>query len=160
MSIPRATRSDKPGYGDHSSTYWSPGWNYERYSNADKEELATIPEEEIAKIQNGMIEVLGEDGMDRWAEYQFEIWQKKQKVSEQSPGDVFIMEGLPPDFVKIWQTCYKGQKWGFVAYRTACYDDEQLFLQFKDRWDQMLEVSFQRFVDKPGVEEARAKFEI
>lgn len=150
---PRGKSNKKPpDYGDHSSTYWTPGWNYRRFSKANHDELDSLPEEELLKIQAGMREALGEDGVTRWSNIQFEEEMKK------NPDYRDPLLDIPPNFVSQWRKRYLGQEWGFVAFRTACYDDEDQWRRFKKQWDEKLERFFDFFEGAPGVEEAKAKF--
>ncbi|KLU81125.1 hypothetical protein MAPG_00220 [Magnaporthiopsis poae ATCC 64411] len=59
-------------YGDHSSSYWAPGWNYNRYSNATTDDILSLPPGELLKMQAGLRDVLGEQGVAAMARHNFE----------------------------------------------------------------------------------------
>lgn len=61
-----------PSYGDHSSSYWPPGWNYNRYSNATTDDILSLPPGELLKMQAGLRDVLGEQGVAAMARHNFE----------------------------------------------------------------------------------------
>jgi hypothetical protein len=50
-------------YTDAASTYWPPGWNFQRYAHATPADNASLSDEERAKMQAGFREALGEDGV-------------------------------------------------------------------------------------------------
>jgi hypothetical protein len=78
---PPTTAQKGANYGDHSSTYWTSGWNFDRYSKATITELLALPEDELAKMQAGLREGLGgEDGMAALAEYLFQQEQEREKA--------------------------------------------------------------------------------
>ncbi|KAL8282892.1 hypothetical protein RB597_010243 [Gaeumannomyces tritici] len=60
-----------PSYGDHSSSYWAPGWNYQRYSNATTEDILGLAPGELLKMQAGLRDVLGEQGVVAMARHNF-----------------------------------------------------------------------------------------
>ena len=150
---PKSSRR-KVEYGDDSSTYWAPGWDYERFSKATAEDIASVPEDEMEKMRAGMREALGEDGFDKWSCFMFE---QEQKATGQVP---VITQQRPPAYVERYEKAYKGTKWGFVAFRTACYDDEKRWQQFMAKWNAILKLPFQCHEGRPGVAEAKADCEV
>lgn len=100
---PKSSRR-KVEYGDDSSTYWAPGWDYERLSKATAEDIASVPEDEMEKMRAGMREALGEDGFDKWSCFMFE---QEQIATGQVPD---ITQQRPPAYVERYEKAYKGTK--------------------------------------------------
>lgn len=67
---------------------------------------------------------------------------------------------FPPDFVATCREIVKEGLWGFVAVRSACYDDEEKWAKFKDKWQEVVNLGFRRNDGEEGLEDAESKFEI
>lgn len=177
-------------YSDASSSYWAPGWNFERWVHADENDLATLPEDELIKIQDGLRDVLGDDGMTKLSRYIFDLEQEQKQQQEDNKkrkleGDVKEPTSAsraedsktpafsPPNWLRIWRKHFNGQEWGFVAFRAACYsgsdDDEDRWARFKAEVRRIVELPFERAIAQAKEEgsvipddfnEARAKFTI
>ncbi|KAJ0346171.1 hypothetical protein COL154_002640 [Colletotrichum chrysophilum] len=153
-----------PVYSDASSSCWPPGWNYDRYRHATHADIAELPEGELLKMQVGLRDVLGEDGVERLAMHVYEEQQRQSgaDAKESVPGY------FPPNWLKHWSERHKGQTWGVVAFRTASYDDSHRWEAFTKEVDRIIEIPFQRAVDEGNVpdestgsiKEARSQFEI
>lgn len=148
---------DIPAYGDSSSTYWSPDWNYERFHKFDLQDIMTLsdPDVEHEKMKAGMREALGEDGYAKWMEHRF---GPENRAREKEMAALFADQ--PPDYAVDVRMHAEGGKWGFVAMRTACYDDEQKWQQFKKRLEKILNIQFSKDKSRPGVDAARDTFEL
>lgn len=177
-------------YSDASSSYWAPGWNFERWVHADENDLATLPEDELVKIQDGLRDVLGDAGMTKLSRYMFDLEQKQKQQQEDKKkrtleGDVKgpttsssaeyaqTPTFSPPNWLRIWRRHFNGQQWGFVAFRAACHggsdDDEQRWARFKAQVQRIVELPFERAIARAKEEgsiipddfnEARAQFTI
>lgn len=155
-------------YSDASSSYWAPGWNFERWVHADENELATLAEDELVKIQDGLRDVLGEAGMSKLSRYMFDL-EQKEKQQQQEDNKKRTLEGdvkgppasssaedaqtpvfSPPNWLRIWRRHFNGQQWGFVVFRAACYDgsddDEQRWAKFKAQVQRSVELPFERAI--------------
>ncbi|KAF4917722.1 hypothetical protein CGCVW01_v009594 [Colletotrichum viniferum] len=152
-----------PLYSDASSSYWPPGWNYDRYRHATHADIAELPEGELLKMQAGLRDVLGEDGVGRLAMHVYEEQQQSSADSRES-----VPEYFPPNWLKHWNKRHRGQTWGVVAFRTASYDDPQRWEAFVKEVGTTVDIPFQRAVEEGNIpeesmeyiEEARSKFEI
>lgn len=133
-------------YSDASSTYWPPGWNWERHVAMD-DGFLKLPEDEQDKLRNGFREALGEDGVDQMASYLFSIEQGREEQA-------LIDSGAPPpdfrepDFIKTWRKRHEGQPFGFVAFKTTLYDDDEKWETFKKNVDDILNVPFDNIVQR------------
>ena len=61
-------------YTNAASTYWPPGWNFQRYAYATPADNAALSDKERAKMQAGFHEALGEDGVVEMARV---VWQEQ-----------------------------------------------------------------------------------
>ncbi|KAF4828209.1 hypothetical protein CGCTS75_v007563 [Colletotrichum tropicale] len=153
-----------PVYSDASSSYWPPGWNYDRYRHATHADIAELPEGELLKMQAGLRDVLGQEGVERLAMHMYEEQQWKLGADSKES----VPEYFPPNWLKHWIKRHEGQTWGVVAFRTASYDDPERWEAFGKEVDRIIEIPFQRAVEEGSVpeesmesiEEARSKFEI
>ncbi|KAG6356478.1 hypothetical protein INS49_015866 [Diaporthe citri] len=163
-------------YSDASSSYWAPGWNFERWVRADEEDLATLPEDELVKIQDGLRDILGDAGMSKLSRYMFDL-EQQQEEQQQEDNKKRTLEGdfkgpptsssaennqtpafLPPNWLRIWRKHFNGQQWGFVVFRAACYggsdDDEQRWARFKEQVQRIVELPFERAISQAKEEGA------
>ncbi|KAI8185156.1 hypothetical protein K4K51_011943 [Colletotrichum sp. SAR 10_75] len=153
-----------PVYSDASSSYWPPGWNYDRYRHATHADIAELPEEELLKMQAGLRDVLGEDGVERLAMHVYEEQQRQSGADAKES----VPEYFPPNWLKHWSERHKGQTWGVVAFRTAGDDDAERWDAFTKEVDSIIGIPFQRAIEECNVpeksmgsiKEARSKFEI
>ncbi|PHH92850.1 hypothetical protein CDD83_4272 [Cordyceps sp. RAO-2017] len=151
-------------FSDASSSYWPDGWDWARYSNPEAD-YSLLPDEELAKLRAGLLEVLGDEGLARMSIHlrQKERLWEDQKLREQGvPPPAYN----PPDFLKRWEERHRGRPWGFVAFRTALYGDDERWAEFERRLRPILHVAFDRVVEAhrgheyPAVAEARSSFEL
>lgn len=172
-------------YSDASSSYWAPGWDFKRWIHADEDDLATLPQSELVRMQDGLRDVLGDAGMDRLSQYMFDLEQaEKHKKRTPEDGvngpagasqveDAQAPTFLPPNWLRIWRRHFKGQQWGFVVFRAACNtggdDEERRWSEFKAQVQRIVELPFERAISRARDEgsvipddfhEARARFTI
>jgi hypothetical protein len=162
---PKDNAPPNPDYSDASSSYWPLGWNFEKLSRATAEDHASLSKGELEKMQAGLREVLGESGVGALAMHLFREEQKRAKktgiTAEPTSADP-IKPALAPGWLRDWRRRHHGQKWGFVAFRTAFYDDEEGWEGYKRRLEGIVSIAFDREEGK-GLEdwaEAKANFEL
>ncbi|KAJ1325859.1 hypothetical protein MN608_09057 [Microdochium nivale] len=122
-------------YSDASSSYWPPGWDFARFARATAEDNASLSDEERAKMQAGLRDVLGQDGLGElarvvWQE-QLRIMKEEQKKKKQQEKEAAAetaqqqqqsvvsapkVSSRPPEWLKSWKKYYRDQPWGFVAF--------------------------------------------
>ncbi|RYP22651.1 hypothetical protein DL765_001501 [Monosporascus sp. GIB2] len=183
MAAPRQDNRVPPpssllsAYSDASSSYWPPGWSFDRYANATAEDSAALSDDERAKMQAGFRDVLGEDGV---AEMARAVWQEQLRV-EKLEGAAssssllsFAAQGQrrrpppPPGWLKTWRKRYQGQPWGFVAFRTAAAaattatssDVEEFQARVREIVEIPLDAALEQGQPADEVAEARSTFEI
>lgn len=154
-----------PLYSDASSSYWPPGWNFEKFSCATAEDCASLPEGELENMQAGLRDVLGESGVGVLAMHLFREQQKRAKetgvTSNLTPAEP-AKPALAPNWLRDWRRRHRGQKWGFVAFRTALYGEEEVWEGYKRRLDEIVSIAFDREEGK-GLEdwaEGKDNFEL
>ena len=149
-------------YSDATGSYWAPGWNWARWSHPELDFGDTDPEE-IEKMRLGLLEVLGEDEfekMNKHLDKKNTIWRDRKMVAEGVPPPEYSR----PDFIKRWKEYHGGGEVGFVAFRTALYDDEAKWNKYKERVTRFLSLPFDsvvrwhRWHSYPEITEARQKF--
>lgn len=162
---PAAQTQRKPEeepYSDATSSYWAPGWNWARWSHPELNFDDTAPEE-IEKMRLGLLDVLGEvefEKMNKHLHKKNTIWLDRKMVAEGAPPPEYSR----PGFIKRWKEHHGGGEVGFVAFRTALYDDEAKWNKYKERVTRFLSLPFDsvvrwhRWHEYPEVAEARQKF--
>ncbi|QPG96537.1 hypothetical protein C2857_004490 [Epichloe festucae Fl1] len=134
----------KEPYSDASSSYWPEGWGWERYSHPD-EDATSLSEEEQEKIRNGFRDVLGKDGFNKMMDYMFEK-EMAYREKEQDLANAPPPEYKAPDFLRHWRLSYNSGPWGFYAFRTALYGQDDKWEEFKTRLDRLVNIPFDQAV--------------
>ncbi|KAK8016745.1 hypothetical protein PG993_014934 [Apiospora rasikravindrae] len=151
-------------YTDAASTYWPPGWDFQRYARATPADNAALSDEERAKMQAGFREALGDDGVMEMARV---VWQEQlRRMKLEKDG----LRHLPPDWLKTWRKRAggAGAAWGFVAFCTSgavANMPESDVAEFRARAREMAEIPMQAALEEEGqpadeIAEARRSFEI
>lgn len=69
------------------------------------------------------------------------------------------LEDMPPEFhapfLDTLKRYFPEQQWGWVAFRTCCYEDEQRWSLFIVRFNMIVNREFRQFEHVPGVAEAK-----
>ncbi|KAF7676689.1 hypothetical protein GT037_004901 [Alternaria burnsii] len=173
-------------YTDAASTYWPPGWNFQRYALATSADNAALSDEERAKMQAGFREALGDDGVMEMARV---VWQEQlrlMKLEKESSSAATVSSSSsaqkqqqqqkrppppPPDWLKTWRKRAGGDgggTWGFVAFCTSsaiAAMPESDVAKFHTRVREMAEIPIQKALEEEGqpaneIAEARRSFEI
>ncbi|KAK7999410.1 hypothetical protein PG990_012010 [Apiospora arundinis] len=160
-------------YTDASSSYWPPGWNFDRFAHATAEDDATLSAEERSKMQAGFRDALGEDGVQELARV---VWQEQRRLKKLEDTAKATTTSLPsssaqrrptsPDWLKTWRKRYSGEAWGFVAFCTpaATTMAGSEVDEFRDRVRKIVEIPFDVAVEQglpaDEIAEARRLFEI
>ncbi|KAK3179276.1 hypothetical protein K4F52_009247 [Lecanicillium sp. MT-2017a] len=144
MPLQSTVEMNKEPYSDASSSYWPKGWGWERYSHPD-EDATSLSEEEQEKIRNGFRDILGKDGFNKMMDYIFEK-EMAQREKERDLANAPPLEHRAPDFLRHWRQNYKCGHWGFYAFRTALYGQDDKWEEFKARFDRLVNIPFERVV--------------
>ncbi|KAK6829737.1 hypothetical protein PG987_010321 [Apiospora arundinis] len=160
-------------YTDASSSYWPPGWNFDRFAHATAEDDATLSAEERSKMQAGFRDALGEDGVQEMARV---VWQGQRRLKKLEDTAKATTTFLPypsaqrqptsPDWLKTWRKRYSGEAWGFVAFCTpaATTMAGSEVDEFRDRVRKIVEIPFDVALEQglpaDEIAEARRLFEI
>ncbi|KAI0096716.1 hypothetical protein GGR51DRAFT_542853 [Nemania sp. FL0031] len=70
-------------------------------------------------------------------------------VSDTHKPRKFMAQTTPvaPDWLRQWTRRHRDQTWGFVAVKTASYDDAERWNEFKARIRNIIEIPFERDID-------------
>ncbi|CAN9195663.1 unnamed protein product [Alternaria alternata] len=172
-------------YTDAASTYWPPGWNFQRYAHATPADNAALSDEERAKMQAGFREALGEDGVMEMARVVWQEQLRRMKLEKESSSAATASSSSsaqkqqqqqrppppPPDWLKTWRKRAGGDgggAWGFVAFCTSsavAAMPESDVAKFHTRVREMAEIPIQKALEEEGqpaneIAEARRSFEI
>ncbi|EAQ90336.1 hypothetical protein CHGG_02271 [Chaetomium globosum CBS 148.51] len=86
-------------YSDASSSYWPSGWNFDKLSRATAEDHASLPASELAKMQAGLRDLLGESGVSALSMHLFREEQKRAKDSKPEPARPVSV----PNWLREWR---------------------------------------------------------
>ncbi|KAH6845742.1 hypothetical protein B0I37DRAFT_313182 [Chaetomium sp. MPI-CAGE-AT-0009] len=116
---PKRNAPSTPIYSDASSSYWPPGWNFEKFSRATAQDRASLPEGELEKMQAGLRDVLGDGGVGALAMYLFREEQRRaaernSSTSESTPAES-TKPAPSPNWLRNWSRRHHGEKWGFLG---------------------------------------------
>lgn len=147
----QTSNSPAERFGNHSSSYWPPEWNFSRYTNATGLELRSLPDDQYPKLQAGLLDVFGEDGLDDLNDY-------LHKLARQRAGN----PASYPDWLRHLRQFHDNQTWGFFGLQTTCFDDQDRWVEFKAKLNDVVWASSQTATDTitSDLAEAKAKFEI
>ncbi|KAI1369915.1 hypothetical protein F5Y08DRAFT_5287 [Xylaria arbuscula] len=151
-------------YSDASSTCWPQGWSFAKFRTATHEDVAALPVDELAKMQAGLREVLGEDGIGRLAQRIFQEQQQQKRLAEAESADeaerdssLLLRQQSAPNWLKHWSRRRKGQIWGFVGFRAT---DQSRWREFEDELHGIVYLQLDRARGFRDFEDAKAMFEI
>jgi hypothetical protein len=170
-------------YTDAASTYWPPGWNFQRYAHATPADNAALSDGERAKMQAGFREALGEDGVMEMARVVWQEQLRRMKLDKESSSAATASSSLsaqkqqqrprppPPDWLKTWRKRAGADgsgAWGFVAFCASsalAAMPESDVAKFYTRAREMAEIPIQKALEEEGqpadeIAEARRSFEI
>ncbi|KAL4904229.1 hypothetical protein BDW74DRAFT_155327 [Aspergillus multicolor] len=163
-----ATKRDSlSAYSDASSSYWPPGWNFARFASATPADNATLSEEERAKMQAGLRDVMGEEGVAELARI---MWQEQLRAMRAEKEKKAVAAPPPPAWLGTWRKRYKDSRksWGFVCIWTnaavSAAEESGGAEEFQNRVRELAENPFRAALEQgqPAelIEDARETFEI
>ncbi|KAG9940711.1 hypothetical protein KCU85_g9882, partial [Aureobasidium melanogenum] len=150
--------------------YWPPGWSKEFLLHATSTDILSLPEDEKNLMFDSLRSALGTDGFkDLMTEasnnYKARVaaeeaarvaagGEKIQTVDELSKTET-------PLYMKALQQYFPGdQPWGFVVFRTCCYDDDERWSLFKAKWDVVIASVFDEESLVDGISDVNRRFTI
>ncbi|KZP28378.1 hypothetical protein FIBSPDRAFT_852512 [Athelia psychrophila] len=150
--------SAAPPIPSSSVGYYPPAWDRERFLNADHADFATLTEDQIDAIREGLRAELGEQAFEEFFE---EMW-RRTKLREGIPEP----EVGPPNFMgamsrhgRVHGEDDEWPEWGFMGFR-ATYGDEDAWAAFLTRFGEVLDETFDFYATVKGMAELRAKFRV
>ncbi|QIW94575.1 hypothetical protein AMS68_000093 [Peltaster fructicola] len=145
--------------------YWPQGWSRDRLVNASGDELGTIPPEESDRMFDSLRAALGTEGYKALVKEISDNEEERERQEAATTGqsanflDQFSPEDRVPLLRSLRQWCPEGP-YGWVVYRSCCYDDELKWRQFRNKFDQCIDSSFEPHIDVPGIREVKERFEV
>jgi len=167
----RTSTASMEEYSDASSSYWPPGWDFSRFCHATDADRAALPAGELEKMQAGLRDVLGEEGVAVLARRLFREEQNSHvhashaKTGTETEGHVEggeekrkgKTEMAPPNWLRRWrkrsarQQSVEGGKnwpWGFVVFCVGNmkYGDGEVAARwetYKTQVEKLVRLSFQ-----------------
>lgn len=149
------------------SIAYPPGWSRQRLLDASSDEINTISSAESERMWESIKDALGDNGLE---ELKKEI-EGNQRVREIQanldagvPMQWHVWDRLPPlSYFGLARTLakrYPEGPYGWIVYRTCCYDDDAKWEAFRRKWDQFIDSEFQQSIHLLGAKETKARFEI
>lgn len=138
------------------------------------EEVNSPSEEEQAKVRRGCYDILGDDGISLLADYLLAHKQSKVTLVNPTIPDTATEYHAsrarhPKKMVPNWLSHLQRQRrgdgpWGFVVFRSACYDGDddniKRWQDFTTMFQQIIEIAFARDAELDGVADAKAQFQL
>lgn len=156
--------------GSIPGAYWPDGWSKEFLLHATSTDILSLPEDEKNRMFDSLRSALGTNGFKELmteARRNHKARVAQEEVARVAAGGEKIqtMDELRktemPLYMKALQKHYPGdQPWGFVVFRTCCYDDDERWTQFKSKWDAMVASSFDQKSLVDGISEINHRFMI
>ncbi|KAG9736435.1 hypothetical protein KCU73_g10247, partial [Aureobasidium melanogenum] len=150
--------------------YWPDGWSKEYLLHATSADILSLPEDEKNRMFDSLRSALGTDG---FMELMTEA-SRNHKVRVAQEGAARVAAGgektqtmdemrktEAPLYMKALQQCYPGDTpWGFVIFKTCCYDDDERWSRFKFKWDAVIASMFDKESLVDGISDANRRFTI
>jgi hypothetical protein len=146
--------------------YWPAGWSRERLVHASGQDLLALGDKEKDRMFDSLRSVLGTDGFQAvLAEMSRNHKARLAAEEAANPSGIPRLEDLPPEdqapFLRLLRTHYPGeQPWGFVVFRTCCYDDDERWQLFKSHWDRVVASEFESMSYLASVSDAQRRYTI
>jgi hypothetical protein len=150
--------------------YWPDGWSKQFLLNATSADVLSLPEDEKDHMFESLRSALGPDG---FMELMTEASRNhKARVAQEEAAQVVAggekvqtMDELRktevPLYMRALQQYYPGdQDWGFVVFKTCCYDDDERWRQFKSKWDAVIASMFEKGSLVGGISDVNRRFTI
>jgi len=150
--------------------YWPEGWSKDFLLHATSADIMSLPEEEKDRMFDSLRSALGPSG---FLELMSEASRNhKARVAQEEAARVAVggekiqtVDELRrtevPLYMKALQRYYPGDgPWGFVVFRTCCYDDGQRWSHFISKWDAVIAAMFDRESTVEGTVEVNRRFTI
>lgn len=150
--------------------YWPAGWSKEVLLHATSADILALPEEERDRMfdslrtalgTSGFLELMTEASRNHKARVAEEDAARVAAGGEKIPTVDELQKTEVPLYMKALQQYHAGnQHWGFVVFRTCCYDDEQRWNQFRAKWDAVIAAMFDRESSVEGIADVNRRFTI
>ncbi|KAK8075423.1 hypothetical protein PG997_010086 [Apiospora hydei] len=156
-------------YTDAASTYWPPGWNFQRYAHATPADNAALSDEERAKMQAGFRAALGEDGVMEMARVVWQEQLRRMKLEKESSSSDATAAASSSSSAQKQQRPppppLTGSRLGANGRAPAPGGSSRSVLPFRARAREMAEIPMRAALEEEGqpadeIAAARRSFEI
>lgn len=144
--------------GSIPGAYWPDGWSKEFLLHATSADILSLPEDEKNRMFDSLRSALGTDG---FMELMTEASRNhKVRVAQEEAARV-AAGGEKTQTMDELQQYYPGDTpWGFVIFKTCCYDDDERWSRFKFKWDAVIASMFDKESLVDGISDANRRFTI
>jgi hypothetical protein len=146
--------------------YWPAGWSRERLIHATSQDLTALGDNETDRMFDSLRSTLGTDRFQALvAEMSRNYRARLAAERAANPSGIPSISDLPPEdqalFLRTLRIHFPGdQPWGFVVFRTCCYDDEDDWQLFRSHWNSVIASTFQDVSHLEPVADAQQRFTI
>ncbi|KAG9683014.1 hypothetical protein KCU95_g13745, partial [Aureobasidium melanogenum] len=150
--------------------YWPPGWSKGFLLHATSTDILSLPEDEKNLMFDSLRSALGTDGFKdlmKEASNNHKARVAAEEAARVAAGGEKIQtvdelsKTETPLYVKALQEYFpRNQPWGFVVFRTCCYDDDQRWSLFKAKWDAVVAYMFDEESLVEGISDVNGRFTI
>jgi hypothetical protein len=154
--------------GSIPGAYWPDGWSKEFLLHATSADILSLPEDEKNRMFDSLRSALGTNGfMELMAEasrnHKARVAPEEAVRVAAGGEEIQTMDELRktevPLYMKALQQYYPGdQPWGFVVFKTCCYDDDERWSQFKSKWDAVITSIFDEESLVHGIADVNRRF--
>jgi hypothetical protein len=150
--------------------YWPDGWSKEILLHATSTDILSLPEDEKNRMFDSLRSALSPDG---FMELMTEASRNhKARVAQEETARLAaggekiqtadeLRKTEVPLYMKALQQYHpRDQPWGFVLFKTCCYDDDERWSQFRSKWDAVITPMFDKGSLVDGISEVNLRFTI
>jgi hypothetical protein len=149
-----------------NDTYWPSGWSRERLIHATSQDLTALGDNEKDRMFDSLRSTLGKDKFQALlAEMSLNYRARLAAERAANPSGIPSISDISPEdqapFLRALRIHFPGaQPWGFVVFRTCCYDDEDGWQLFRSCWNSVIASTFQDMLHLEPVANAQQRFTV
>lgn len=148
-----------------TEVFWPTGWSRERLVHATGDELRTLTPEDSDRMFNSLRTSLGTAGYKSLVEEMTKI-EEARKLQDRldrglsaNPLDDLRPEARMPVLSTLNEYLPEGP-WGWVAYRTCCYNDDEKWKAFLKKFDEFFAKQIEPHIYVPEIKAAQDRFRV
>ncbi|KAH0281124.1 hypothetical protein KCU91_g529, partial [Aureobasidium melanogenum] len=151
-------------------SYWPDGWSKEFLLHATSADILSLPEDEKNRMFDSLRSALGTNGFkelmtETSRNHKARVAQEEAARVAAGGEKILTMDELRktevPLYMKALQQYYPADTpWGFVVFKTCCYDDGERWSRFRSKWDAVIASMFDKESLVDGISDANRRFTI